>query len=431
MCYKSLNWKNVKIIRLPNFYSWSGRAIMAVTLLRYSNEVLCCWNHTCNAIPFCGILLLVTKIKDSRFIYFRQKVGDRNTRLNMSSDVNVPLSRTHYMRSSFIYRGAVALNALPNDVKDSGSLSAFIINLKRHIRTLWISTCSPCMYYRGIIVVLFNQGLVEKQLFITDERVTLNKYISKLKKKKKKKNDTMGRFAWSTRTRSFCTLRLMKASFAYTSQKVHASPAQVASWNRLLFTCHHPMWMMHRDIFSTMSTLFPFAYQCYHWNKQLFCLLEFILAHFLAHFLRIFLTIFSLPRFPFSIFSTTSVAPSVGDGANDRPALSLNQNLCGFTQGKDFSSRLIVSPASFLRAVALRRLRLKNLESGIWNLESGESGIWNLESGIGYRESGIGNRGNRESGIRRNLLNNPMLYVQHNGTGYRVFNRRHKYNNTQ
>ena len=28
---------------------------------------------------------------------------DTNTRLNMSSDVNVPLGRTHYMRSSFIY----------------------------------------------------------------------------------------------------------------------------------------------------------------------------------------------------------------------------------------------------------------------------------------------------------------------------------------
>ena len=43
-----------------------------------------------------------------------------------------------------------------------------------------MSTCSPCMYYRGINVVLFNQGLVEKQLFITDERVTLNKYISNI-----------------------------------------------------------------------------------------------------------------------------------------------------------------------------------------------------------------------------------------------------------
>ena len=81
------------------------------------------------------------------------------------------------MRSSFIYRGAVVWNALPNAVKDSGSLSAFRINLKRHIRTLWISTCSPCI----IVVVLFNQGLVEKQLFITDERVTLNKYISNQK----------------------------------------------------------------------------------------------------------------------------------------------------------------------------------------------------------------------------------------------------------
>ena len=37
------------------------------------------------------------------------------------------------------------------------------------------------MYYRGIIVVLFGQDLVEKQLFITDERVTLNKYISNKK----------------------------------------------------------------------------------------------------------------------------------------------------------------------------------------------------------------------------------------------------------
>ena len=45
---------------------------------------------------------------------------DRNTRLNMSLDVNVPLSRTHYMRGSFIYRGAVAWNALSNAVKDSG-----------------------------------------------------------------------------------------------------------------------------------------------------------------------------------------------------------------------------------------------------------------------------------------------------------------------
>ena len=62
---------------------------------------------------------------------------DRNTRLNMSSDVNnVPLGRTHYMRSSFIYRGAVTWNALPNAVKNSGSLSAFRINLKHHIRTL-------------------------------------------------------------------------------------------------------------------------------------------------------------------------------------------------------------------------------------------------------------------------------------------------------
>ena len=59
-----------------------------------------------------------------------------NAMLAGRTAVNVPLGRTHYMRSSFIYRGAVVWNALPNAVKDSGSLYAFRINLKRHIRTL-------------------------------------------------------------------------------------------------------------------------------------------------------------------------------------------------------------------------------------------------------------------------------------------------------
>ena len=62
---------------------------------------------------------------------------DRNTRLNnMSSDVNVPLGRTHYMRRSFICRGAVAWNALSNYITNLGSVSAFKINLKHYIRTL-------------------------------------------------------------------------------------------------------------------------------------------------------------------------------------------------------------------------------------------------------------------------------------------------------
>ena len=50
---------------------------------------------------------------------------------------------------------------------------SFKINLKHYIRTLLISTCIAC-----IIVVLFYEGLVEKQLFTADEYVTLNKYIS-------------------------------------------------------------------------------------------------------------------------------------------------------------------------------------------------------------------------------------------------------------
>ena len=44
------------------------------------------------------------------------------------------------------------------------------MNLKHYIRTLQISTCIAC-----IIVVLFYQFI---QLFIADEHVTLNKYIS-------------------------------------------------------------------------------------------------------------------------------------------------------------------------------------------------------------------------------------------------------------
>ena len=43
-----------------------------------------------------------------------------------------------------------------------------------------INDCYKCcikLKLCGIIVVIFNQGIVEKQLFITDERVTLNKYI--------------------------------------------------------------------------------------------------------------------------------------------------------------------------------------------------------------------------------------------------------------
>ena len=54
------------------------------------------------------------------------RIHDINTRLNMSSDVDVPLGRTHYMRSSFIYRGAVAWNALPNAVKGHCLLSELI-----------------------------------------------------------------------------------------------------------------------------------------------------------------------------------------------------------------------------------------------------------------------------------------------------------------
>ena len=50
---------------------------------------------------------------------------DINTNLSMSSDVYVPLGRMHYVRRSFIYRGEVAWNALPNAIKDSGSLSRF------------------------------------------------------------------------------------------------------------------------------------------------------------------------------------------------------------------------------------------------------------------------------------------------------------------
>ena len=86
---------------------------------------------------FCLHSFIVAKVS-----HMASHMHDRDTRLNMSLDVNVPLGGTHYMRRSFIYRGAVAWNALPNDNKNLGSLSAFTINLKHYIRALWISTYS-------------------------------------------------------------------------------------------------------------------------------------------------------------------------------------------------------------------------------------------------------------------------------------------------
>ena len=49
--------------------------------------------------------------------------------VSRQNGVSVPLGRTHYMRSSFIYRCSLAWNALLNDVTISVSLSAFKINL--------------------------------------------------------------------------------------------------------------------------------------------------------------------------------------------------------------------------------------------------------------------------------------------------------------
>ena len=74
-------------------------------------------------------------------------MNDRNTRLNRLCHQMLMYHWVEHITCAallyiyiiiyiYIYIYAVAWNALPNAVKDSGSLSAFRINLKRHIRTL-------------------------------------------------------------------------------------------------------------------------------------------------------------------------------------------------------------------------------------------------------------------------------------------------------
>ena len=97
-----INYRGIDLIRELQWLSMSQRI----------NYFLCVLVFNCihgNAARY---------LSDS--IDMASHMHDRNTRLNMSSDVNVPLGRTHYTRSSFIYRGAVAWNVI----------------LKRHIRTL-------------------------------------------------------------------------------------------------------------------------------------------------------------------------------------------------------------------------------------------------------------------------------------------------------
>ena len=94
------------------------------------------WLSISQQINYCLCVLVSNCINGNAPRYLSDSIGiashmhDRNTRLNMSSYVNVPLGRTHYMRSSFIYRGAVAWMRFQMLLK-----TAFIINLKRHIRT--------------------------------------------------------------------------------------------------------------------------------------------------------------------------------------------------------------------------------------------------------------------------------------------------------
>ena len=59
---------------------------------------------------------------------------DRQT--NVSMNVIVPSIRTAAMCKSCMHKGAVAWNALPDDVKCSHSLSMFKCRVKLYIRTV-------------------------------------------------------------------------------------------------------------------------------------------------------------------------------------------------------------------------------------------------------------------------------------------------------
>ena len=61
---------------------------------------------------------------------------DRQTRFNVSMNGIVLYIRTAGMCKSFMYKGAVAWNALPGDVKCSHLLAMFKCRLKRYIRTV-------------------------------------------------------------------------------------------------------------------------------------------------------------------------------------------------------------------------------------------------------------------------------------------------------
>ena len=72
----------------------------------------------------------------SNSIAMASNMHDRQTRLNATMNAIVPSIRTAALCKYITYKGAVAWNALPGDVKCSHSLSMFKCKLKRYIRTV-------------------------------------------------------------------------------------------------------------------------------------------------------------------------------------------------------------------------------------------------------------------------------------------------------
>lgn len=61
------------------------------------------------------------------------EANERNTRINETLQVNVPYCRTNTFKKSFIYRGSISWNKLPNSYHDSHSVASFKSKLKGSI----------------------------------------------------------------------------------------------------------------------------------------------------------------------------------------------------------------------------------------------------------------------------------------------------------
>ena len=69
----------------------------------------------------------------SDMLSYASDINTYVTRHTMSNDLYVPRPRVEIYRQSFQYTGPISYNNIPQDVKESQSLSSFKVSLKSHI----------------------------------------------------------------------------------------------------------------------------------------------------------------------------------------------------------------------------------------------------------------------------------------------------------